>query len=128
MPRKLSERYTLRHDWPAAAKAICFTPVRAEALCIRSMAQPVSCNKKYSIISGFAKRQNESRLVFIKAVLKGSFVMTSTELLTLIEEGLENGSITPHLAAYIAAEVLGVDARTTGYDDSMGIEDDTTRA
>lgn len=43
--------------------------------------------------------------------------MTQQDLLTLIEEGLENGRISPHLAAYIAAELLGVDAGTTGYDD-----------
>jgi len=31
--------------------------------------------------------------------------MTHLDLLALLEEGVENGRITPHLAAYIAAEL-----------------------
>lgn len=38
------------------------------------------------------------------------------ELLRLIEEGVANGRIAPHLAAYIAAELQGSEAHTTGYD------------
>ena len=45
--------------------------------------------------------------------------MSSQELLTLIEEGLEHGQIAPHLAAYIAAELLGVEAYLTGFDDRL---------
>lgn len=43
--------------------------------------------------------------------------MTQPEVLALIEEGLNNGRITPQTAAYIAAEVLGVAAFETGYHD-----------
>lgn len=43
--------------------------------------------------------------------------MDQYELLAALEEGLENGRITPHMAAYIAAEVLGVEAYETGYQD-----------
>ena len=50
--------------------------------------------------------------------------MTQQDLLTVIEEGLENGRIAPYLAAYIAAEVIGVDAQATGYDDRVRLEDD----
>lgn len=50
--------------------------------------------------------------------------MTTQDLLAVIEEGLENGRIAPHLAAYIASEVLGVDARDTGYDDRVRLDDD----
>jgi hypothetical protein len=46
-------------------------------------------------------------------------MMCSQELLTLIEEGLEHGRIAPHLAAYIAAELLGVEAYLTGFDDRV---------
>ena len=50
--------------------------------------------------------------------------MTQQDLLTIIEEGLENGRISPHLAAYIAAEVLGVEARATGYDERVRVDDE----
>ena len=40
--------------------------------------------------------------------------MTQHDLLTLLEEGVRNGRLTPHLAAYIAAEVR---ARTADDDD-----------
>jgi hypothetical protein len=49
--------------------------------------------------------------------------MTQQDLLAMIEEGLENGRITPYLAAYIAAEVMGVDADATGYDDRVRLDD-----
>jgi hypothetical protein len=49
--------------------------------------------------------------------------MTQQDLLAVIEEGLENGRITPYLAAYIAAEVMGVDADATGYDDRVRLDD-----
>ncbi|MFQ3663476.1 MAG: hypothetical protein SNJ69_13915 [Chloroflexaceae bacterium] len=37
------------------------------------------------------------------------------ELLAALEEGLENGRISPQTAAYIAAELFGIDAYETGY-------------
>jgi hypothetical protein len=43
--------------------------------------------------------------------------MTQHDLLALIEEGLDNGRISPHLAAFIAGDVLGVDALETDYAD-----------
>jgi hypothetical protein len=51
--------------------------------------------------------------------------MTQQDLLATIEEGLENGRISPHLAAYIAAEVMGVEAHATGYDDHVRLEEET---
>lgn len=50
--------------------------------------------------------------------------MTHQELLVIVEEGLENGRIAPHLAAYITAEVLGVEARATGYGEGARLEDE----
>lgn len=41
--------------------------------------------------------------------------MDRFELLAALEEGLENGRINPQTAAYIAAELLGVEAYETGY-------------
>ena len=49
--------------------------------------------------------------------------MTHQDLLTLIEEGLENGRISRHLAAYIAAEVLGVAPHETEYDDQVRFDE-----
>ncbi len=41
--------------------------------------------------------------------------MDRFELLAALEEGLENGRINPQTAAFIAAEILGVEAYETGY-------------
>ena len=49
-------------------------------------------------------------------------MMSSQELLALIKEGLEHGRIAPHLAAYIAAELLGVEAHLTGFDDRVRLD------
>lgn len=49
--------------------------------------------------------------------------MTTQDLLATIEEGLENGRITPYLAAFIASEVLGVEPLATGYDDRIRLDD-----
>ncbi|MBK9941683.1 MAG: hypothetical protein IPP13_08715 [Kouleothrix sp.] len=49
--------------------------------------------------------------------------MSTEDLLAVIEEGLENGRITPYLAAYIAAEVTGVAALATGFDDRVRLDD-----
>jgi hypothetical protein len=50
--------------------------------------------------------------------------MTHQELLAIVAEGLENGRIAPHLAAYIAAEVLGIEAYAAGYDLGVRLEDE----
>jgi hypothetical protein len=50
--------------------------------------------------------------------------MTQQDLLAILEEGLENGRIAPHLAAYIAAEVMGVEANATGYDERVRLEEE----
>ena len=41
--------------------------------------------------------------------------MDRFELLAALEQGLENGRISPQTAASIAAELMGVDAYETGY-------------
>lgn len=46
--------------------------------------------------------------------------MTQHDLLNLIEEGLENGRLSPSLAAFIAADLLGVEPDETGYDEWAG--------
>jgi hypothetical protein len=53
--------------------------------------------------------------------------MTQQDLLAIIEEGVENGRIPAHLAAYIAAEVMGVEASATGYDERVRLEDTTDK-
>jgi hypothetical protein len=52
--------------------------------------------------------------------------MTQQDLLAIIEEGVENGRIPAHLAAYIAAELMGVEASATGYDERIRLEDAST--
>ncbi len=49
--------------------------------------------------------------------------MTQHDLLTVIEDGLNTQRISPYLAAYIAAEVLDVDPRATGFDDRVRLDD-----
>ena len=49
--------------------------------------------------------------------------MTQYDLLNVIEDGLNTQRISPYLAAYIAAEVLDVDARSTGYDDRIRLDE-----
>ena len=49
--------------------------------------------------------------------------MTHLDLLALIEEGLDNGRISPHLAAFIAADVLGVEALETDYIDVVRVDE-----
>ncbi len=49
--------------------------------------------------------------------------MTHHDLLTALEDGLESQRISPYLAAYIAGEVLNVEARSTGYDDQIRLDD-----
>ena len=49
--------------------------------------------------------------------------MSQRELLSVIEEGVKNGRLSPHLAAYIAGELLGCEALATGYDDRIRLEE-----
>ena len=51
--------------------------------------------------------------------------MTHQDLLAIIEEGVENGRISRHLAAYIAAEVLGIEAHETAYDDLVRFDEES---
>jgi|GEM_PF-2957641 len=53
--------------------------------------------------------------------------MSQQTVLTLLDEGLKNGRITPQLAAYIAAEMLGIEARATEYDDTIRLQDESER-
>lgn len=48
--------------------------------------------------------------------------MTEHTLLAALHTGVEHKRISPQLAAYIAAEVLGVDALDTGYDDTVRLD------
>jgi hypothetical protein len=43
--------------------------------------------------------------------------MTQHDLLNLIEEGVENGRVSPSLAAFIAADLLGIEPDETGYNE-----------
>jgi hypothetical protein len=54
--------------------------------------------------------------------------MTHHDLLALIEEGLENGRIPSYLAAYIAAEVLGIDPAETDFADMLVVEEELEAA
>jgi hypothetical protein len=49
--------------------------------------------------------------------------MTTIDLIEVLKEGLENGRIAPHLAAYIAAEVLGIEPGDTGLEDTLRLEE-----
>lgn len=49
--------------------------------------------------------------------------MSREELIAVLEEGLKNGRISPHLAAYIAAELLDVEVQETEYVDWALSED-----
>lgn len=49
--------------------------------------------------------------------------MNADDLLAIIEEGLENGRISPYLAAYIAAEITGMEANATGFDDRVRLDE-----
>lgn len=47
----------------------------------------------------------------------GGPIMGDHEMLSILEEGLKNGRISPHLAAYIAGEILDIEAHETDYVD-----------
>jgi hypothetical protein len=51
----------------------------------------------------------------MKTMAWRGYQMDRFELLAILEEGLANGRISPQTAAYIAAEILGVEAYETGY-------------
>jgi hypothetical protein len=53
--------------------------------------------------------------------------MSHHDLLSVIKEGVENGRIAPHLAAYISAELLQVAAEDTEYAEQAHL-DGTARA
>jgi hypothetical protein len=54
--------------------------------------------------------------------------MDRFELLAAIEEGLENGRLSPHIAAFIAADLLGVEAYETGYQEwAAGVAEEAER-
>ncbi|MBC8162581.1 MAG: hypothetical protein H7Z42_15325 [Roseiflexaceae bacterium] len=49
--------------------------------------------------------------------------MTQQDLIETLEEGVKNGRIAPHLAAFIAADLLGTEAQETDFDDAIQIDD-----
>lgn len=53
--------------------------------------------------------------------------MTQQDLLETLEEGVKNGRIAPHLAAFIAAEVLGTEAIETDFDEVVRDSDEGVR-
>ncbi len=48
--------------------------------------------------------------------------MSQQDLLNLLEEGIENGRISPALAAFIAADVLGVEPEETEFAELLGAD------
>jgi hypothetical protein len=48
--------------------------------------------------------------------------MSQQDLLELLEEGIENGRISPALAAFIAADVLGIEPEETEFNDLINAE------
>jgi hypothetical protein len=42
-------------------------------------------------------------------------LITTRDVLDVVEEDVRNGRIAPHLAAFIAAEILEIDMTGTGY-------------
>ena len=53
--------------------------------------------------------------------------MTQQDLIEALKEGVQNGRIAPHLAAFIAAEVLGTEAQETDFDDTIRLGEDDVR-
>ncbi|ABU58830.1 conserved hypothetical protein [Roseiflexus castenholzii DSM 13941] len=73
------------------------------------------------IISGIIRAgRRKDASVSLKERKEGT--MTNEELLALIEEGVENGRISPALAAFITAELLGVEAAETDYAEDRLLE------
>lgn len=50
--------------------------------------------------------------------------MTQQDLLATLEEGVKNGRIAPHLAAFIAAELLDTEAHETDFDEVVRSDED----
>lgn len=50
--------------------------------------------------------------------------MTQQDLIETLEEGVKNGRIAAHLAAFIAGELLGTEAQETDFDEIMRVSDD----
>lgn len=54
--------------------------------------------------------------------------MTQQDLLETLEEGVKNGRLSPHLAAFIAADLLGTEASETDFEDvALAVDDDARR-
>jgi hypothetical protein len=53
--------------------------------------------------------------------------MTQQDLLETLEEGVKNGRISAHLAAFIAAELLNTEATDTDFDEHVRWSDEDKR-
>lgn len=53
--------------------------------------------------------------------------MTQQDLIETLKEGVQNGRISPHLAAFIAADVLGTEAQETEFDETVRLSDEDVR-
>lgn len=53
--------------------------------------------------------------------------MTTQDLLAVIEEGLENGRISPYLADYIASELVENRSGQKQYDDRVRLDETTEK-
>jgi len=53
--------------------------------------------------------------------------MTQQDLLETLEEGVKNGRIAPHLAAFIAAGLLDTEAVETDFDEIIRGSDEDAR-
>ncbi len=54
-------------------------------------------------------------------------MLSAHELLRVIEEGVANGRIAPHLATYIAAELQISEARAGDYEEPRASAEETSR-
>lgn len=53
--------------------------------------------------------------------------MTQNDLIAVLEEGVKNGRIAPHVAAFIAAELLDTEAVETDFDELVRWSDEDKR-
>lgn len=60
-------------------------------------------------------------------IVKEDHAMTQQDLIETLEEGVKNGRIAPHLAAFIAADLLGTEAQDTDFDDVIRTHEEDTR-
>jgi len=75
------------------------------------------------ILIWWANGPNTTKRFVNLTIFEEATAMTQQDLLAIIEEGVENGRIPAHLAAYIVAEVTGVEASATGYDERVRLDD-----